>query len=304
MAAEGSVHDLAVIGAGPAGCGAAVQCRRMGFSVALLDRTGRPGGLVREARLLENYPGLPAPVSGPDFCACLETMLAGHDIEVLEFDVRSVSLRDGLFRSSGSRSGIASRALVLAVGTEPVDYRLKAGDGVVLHRSLPELKDLGPSDAVIIGGGEAALDYALNLSDSGTRVRILVRGPGTRAGGRLLEEVVSRRSIEVLFDTLPVEAVADAQGGCRLTVLSGGVRSVIRTDAILAAVGRRPVLPALDFRPDLVPGTVQTPVNGLFAAGDACMGSLGQASSAAGQGVTAGMLACAFLKEREQPCSM
>lgn len=302
MLSRESVHDLAVIGAGPAGCGAAVQCRRMGFSVALLDRTGRPGGLVREARLLENYPGLPEPLSGPDFCASLEELLARHDVQVLDLDVRSVSLREGLFRSSGPRGEIVSRALVLAAGTEPVDYRLETGGGVALHRSISDLRELGPSDAVVIGGGEAALDYALNLSDHGTRVRVLVRGPGTRAGGRLLEEVLSRRGVEVLYDTLPLGAVPDDEGGCRLTVLSCGVRSVIRTDAVLAAVGRKTVLPELEFSPGLVPGMVRTPVDGLFAAGDACMGCLGQASSAAGQGVTAGMMACAFLKERGQQC--
>lgn len=290
------VHDTAILGAGPAGCGAAVQCRRLDLEPVLLDRTGEAGGLVREARLLENYPGLPVPTPGSDFAAGLQSMLVRNRIEVMMFEAMKISMEGCNFRLEGGGGRLLSRSLILAVGTRPVEFSLQGDDGITVHRSILRLKASPPARAAVIGGGEAALDYSLNLADSGTLVTILVRGSGLRSSGKLKEEVLSREGIRILYNTAPLSASSLGGGviGIELGTPSGTV--LLETDAVLAAVGRKPFLPAAGFGFSHVRGTVSTSLEGFYIVGDASLGSLGQASIAAGQGVLAGMMAHDFLK--------
>lgn len=295
MTENRGILDAVVVGAGPAGCGAAVQCSRMGMDVALLDRTGAPGGLVREARLLENYPGLPEPLTGPEFCGSLGNHLERNDVTVRRFAVRRVIMEKGVFAVSGPDGRLLSRTLILAVGTEPAEFRIEGDESVPVHRSILDLTDQPPRSAVVIGGGEAALDYALNLSDRGTEVRVAVRGDSLKAEGVLLEQTLSRGGISILYNTSPV-GIRSRNGTVLLSVVSAGRESVLETEAVMAAVGRRAALPAFGFRFEHSPGSVSTSAGGLFLAGDASLGSLGQASSAAGQGVLAAMMACKLLR--------
>ncbi|MFO8182640.1 MAG: NAD(P)/FAD-dependent oxidoreductase [Candidatus Aegiribacteria sp.] len=295
-----TVTDVAVLGAGPAGCGAAVQCRRLGLEVALLDRTGKAGGLVREARLLENCPGLPAPVTGPGFARNLEALLERTGVGVRRYLVGSVSGEEGVFVVRGSGEDIRCGSVVLAVGTEPVEYSLETGGNVEIHRSILELKADPPERAVILGGGEAALDYALNLADSGSMVTVLVRGRRLRAGGKLKEEFLARKTIDTLYETTAISAFRVEEGTIRLEVRTPGGRTSLQTGAVLAALGRKTVLPALSFDFHHEQREVATSLGGFYMAGDASAGRSGQASTASGQGVLAGMLACEYLEEKEE----
>lgn len=295
-----TVTDVAVLGAGPAGCGAAVQCRRLGLDVVLLDRTGGAGGLVREARLLENCPGLPAPVAGTEYARNLEALLERTGIGVRRYLVGSVSREEGAFVVRGSGEDIRCGSVILAVGTQPVEYSIGTGAGVEIHRSILELEDDPPKSAVVIGGGEAALDYALNLADSGSAVTVLVRGRRLRARGMLKEEFLARKSIDILYHTIALSAFRGEHGTVRLEVRAPGGRSSLQTGAVLAAVGRKTVLPALSFDFHHEQREVATSLGGFYMAGDAAAGRSGQASTASGQGVLAGMLACEFLAGKEE----
>ena len=85
--------DVVIVGAGPAGCAAAVQCRRLGQHPLLLDRTGRPGGLVAHAHSVENYPGLP-PTAGPRMVQLLAEHLERFDLRVEQREVLGLESRD------------------------------------------------------------------------------------------------------------------------------------------------------------------------------------------------------------------
>lgn len=292
--------DVAIAGAGPAGCGAAVQCSRLGLDAALLDMTGSAGGLVREARLLENYPGLPEPVSGEVLVRYLRRMIDDNGMAPIEFDLLKVSLEGdsgGSFRLEGREGVLRARAVILAVGTRPVDFNLKTTGQVTVHRSIIPLLRLRPARTLIVGGGEAALDYALNLAGHGTGVTVAVRGDGLKARGRLPAEAMGHPGIDIRYNTAPLSA-SGRDGGVIDVRLSTpeGVMS-ISTDAVLAAVGRKALLPSWERRPEWEPGSVRTDIHGVFVAGDASLGSLGQASIATGHGVQAATLACRYLED-------
>ena len=289
------MHDVTVIGAGPAGCAAAVQCRRLGLDVLLIDTRGKAGGLIREARLIENYPGLEKPLAGMEFANRLTSILSVNDLEIRCYHADSIAVRDGIFEISGNGECIRSRSVIVAVGTVPKNFSIEINGDVRIHRSVLELKHQPPKRAVIVGGGEAALDYALNLSDSGSSVRVLVRGTSLKAKGYLKKEIQERSAVKIIYNTVPVTA-SGSKGNIHLEAESSGKRMIIEADALLAAVGREPRLPEImnDFVHDAE--TVKTSIHGLYLSGDVSLGSLGQVAIASGQGVQAAVHAFEFLK--------
>jgi len=289
------LHDVTVIGAGPAGCAAAVQCRRLGLDVVLIDSGGEAGGLIREARLIENYPGLEKPLAGSAFANRLTSILSANDLETGCFHADSIARCGEIFEISGNGESIRSRSVIVAVGTVPKDFNIKVHGDVTIHRSILELIRQLPERTVIVGGGEAALDYAMNLSDSGSSVSVLVRGRSLKAAGELRENIERRNSVRILYNTVPVSA-SSSDGIIHLEAESSGRKMILETDAVLAAVGRKPRLPRIMNDFDHESGNVRTSIQGLYISGDASLGSLGQAAIASGQGTQAALYTFEFLK--------
>ncbi len=289
------MHDVTVIGAGPAGCAAAVQCRRLGLDVLLIDTRGKAGGLIREARLIENYPGLEKPLAGMEFANRLTSILSVNNLEIRCYHADSIAVRDGIFEISGNGESIRSRSVTIAVGTVPKDFSIKVSGDVTIHRSILELLSHPPKRVIVVGGGEAAADYALNLSDSGSSVSVIVRGSRLKAAGKLRDEIERRNAVKFLYNTVPVSA-STSEGMIQLEAESSGRKIILETDAVLAAVGRKPRLPRMTNNFVHESGNVRTSIQGLYLCGDASLGSLGQAAIASGQGIAAALYTFEFLK--------
>ncbi len=167
--------DVFVAGAGPAGCAAAVQCARLGLGVVLADGRGEAGGTARNARLVENLPALEEPVSGPELAARLAAHLRRWGLEVRRLAVRRIERAAGGFLVETDGGTVLAGAVVVATGTRPVKLGVKGEE---------ELRRAGrlfyePADAharkaeagrvIVVGGGEAAFDYALGLADRGRK---------------------------------------------------------------------------------------------------------------------------------------
>ncbi len=291
--------DLAVVGAGPAGCAAAVQATRMGLSVLLLDRTGRAGGLTANAWRIENYPGLEEPVPGPEYVRRLRLLLNRFGLKVQRTEIGSVeSCGDSLVLAGTGVRDLRARTVVLATGTAPrsAGFRGERGSALV-HTEVRRLDDMSAGHALVLGGGEAALDYALSLADWGWRSTVLVRSKRIRAEGRLLDAVRARKDIRLICGASLLEL---EESGVRATALiqTAEGRRRVQTDAVLVAVGRRPVIPDLPSGARVDgPGPVRG-LRGAFCAGDAAVGSLGQACTAAGQGLEAAGRAFRYLRGR------
>ena len=291
---ESTLIETVIIGAGPAGCAAAVQCRRLGLDVRLLDTAGRAGGLIREARLIENYPGLSA-IPGSEFAEKLRSHISGFGIEVLNYHADSiVRIKDG-FEIISNQGVITSASVIVATGTVPVNYSIPGNASSKLLRSILDIPAPVPSNTIVIGGGEAALDYALSLSDAGSNVNILVRNSCLRAVGKLKGEVETRSGIRILYNTEPVSIISS---GSDLLVRyrSDGSNGEHLAGAVLAATGRKPKLPVMPDEMKHESGSVRTTIPGLYIIGDASLGNLGQAAIAAGHGLQAALHSCDFIR--------
>lgn len=155
--------DVVIIGAGPAGITAAIQLKRYGVPFALLEK-GRVGGLLWNANLVENYPGFPNGISGPELVALLVQHMARLAVEVTCGEVVALDYDEFGLLVSTQNSTYRPRCVVVATGTQPRPFSLPISPnarGRVVRDVVPLLNVEGKHVA-IIGAGDAAFDHALN----------------------------------------------------------------------------------------------------------------------------------------------
>lgn len=314
-------QEIVIVGAGPSGVTAAVQCKRLGISPILLDAKGRPGGLAENAFSIENYPCI-EPVDGPTFADGLSKHLERFGIVPQKTLVHNVAGVEGGWRLDSDQGSLDARAVIVACGTAPVplgipgaDELLGRGlfyevrqalahlDAMTKWRTDPRTKKIPLAclsqreECLIIGGGEAALDYALTLASREIPAAIYVRGDRLKAKGRLVELVQQSAIIRLVFSHEP-RGVRVTERGLAVEFHSPRGIVVEGASAVLVAIGRRPILAGLLKGLDVTPArTVSTRFSGLYIVGDARLGSLGQIGIAVGDGLAASMAACAWLEQ-------
>ncbi|MFH1579969.1 MAG: NAD(P)/FAD-dependent oxidoreductase [Thermoplasmatota archaeon] len=297
----GEVRQAIVVGAGPAGMAAAIYLQRAGLSPLLLEM-GEPGGLLREANLVENYPGFPGGIRGADMAALMVKQARDVGVTIARERAERISLRKGKFVIKTDRKERASRTLIVATGTRPRTIRLKGASDLTGKRlfyginSIPG-KGLRGSLVLVVGGGDAAFDYGLSLRGKGCKVTIL-----TRSSPRclpLLQARAEQAGIEVRIGFIP-RSVSERRG--RVVLSCSHDRKLVELvgDYVLVACGREPNLELLRDSDLGVPiargGPPMTNVPGLFLVGDAVRENCRQTGIAVGDGILAAMLAERYVK--------
>jgi len=289
-----------VIGAGPAGIAAAVQLKRSGHDPLVLE-SGEPGGLLRTAWRVENYPGYPKGIGGRELAASIAAGLGEWSVRVERTEARELGLDDGGFVIETAGGRIHAGRVIVATGTEPLPYTCPGLDGVPferVHRDIIGLREETESTFVIIGGGDAAFDYALALAENGNKIVILYRSPGARCLPLLLDWACDAANIECHGST-EVRRVAWINDD-RIAVRTRGlVQTDIFADHLMIATGRRP-------RDGLLSEAVRNGMDRLradgllYVIGDVANGPYRQTAIAAGDGVRAAMEIHDRLTERKE----
>jgi thioredoxin reductase len=230
---------VTIVGGGPAGMAAAIQLKRHGVDGLLLERD-ELGGLLWNAKRVENYPGFPNGISGPALVELFKRQFRGFDCRVSFEELRTLDRRNGVFELETGDRAFSSEVVVLATGTRPNPFPPCVGmqSDRVLYEVSPLLET---SDAVvaIIGAGDAAFDYALNLA-ARNRVVILNHGVRTRCLPMLFERVADDPAIDYRESTVVGRVVEKPEGGLVLEGESEGTAFEMRADYLLCAVGREP----------------------------------------------------------------
>lgn len=262
MAAE----TVAVIGAGPSGMAAANQLALYGVD-PLVFEPGEPGGLLLEAGSVVNYPGVPRGISGEGLAALFPV-----PSRLLRERVVSLSANPGGGYLIGHTGGSTiAAAVMVASGTVPVELEVPGVPPERVHYGVRSTRDLEFSTAAVIGGGDAALDYALTLSKR-SEVRVYARSGFSRASRHLLEQAGASGRIALFPEHSDFSGFAE--------------------DIVVVACGRRPNLAFLSR--ELV---CSPPGNGSFhLCGDCSSGRFRQASIAVAAGVKAAMAVRSFLE--------
>jgi thioredoxin reductase (NADPH) len=294
-------NDVIVIGAGPAGIAASVFLCRAGYSV-LLPEKNKPGGLLANAHLVENYPGFPDGISGRELVRLFTKQLEKNRIYYTRACVNSIGIEnDGIF-SVSMNSGISTaKSVIIATGTKPETIALEGLD-TVKNRvffepvEIPE-EFFSGKRFLIIGGGDAAFDYSLHIHSRGGDPVIL-----SRSSPKCLNLLIDRVNKNKIphYSNLSINHVIGKNNAVLVNCNQDDKTLEFESDYILIACGRKPDIPEFDEslknRMGYRHEGIKTPVPGLFFAGDVIRGKFRQAGIATGDGIYSAMLVCDYLK--------
>ena len=280
--------DVAIVGAGPAGIAAAIQLKRYGIEPLVLEK-GIIGGLLNNANLVENYPGFPKGVSGIKLAKLFRRQLELLNIQVNREEVISIDYYNDRFIINTTRGNYRSGILLLASGTKPRKGTLPVAGKDNETGVLYEITSvLGVRDArfAIIGAGDAAFDYALNLSKY-NQVSINNRGSAISCLPLLRKRIINNSNI-TYRENCSLTHIKNTLDCLEICWRNNGKEITESVDYLVYAIGR---IPNLDFLTESTGANLDKLQRKgvLFTAGDMRNGRYRQASIAVGDGVRAAM---------------
>ena len=304
-----------IIGSGPAGYTAAIYAARANMFPVLYQGT-QPGGQLTTTNEVENFPGYPDGITGPEMMIELQKQAERFGTDVRDGWITKVDFSGDVHKVwvNGERE-IHSDTIIIATGAsakylglESEQKYLKLGGGV----SACAVCDgffYRNQEVVIVGAGDSACEEAHYLSKLCTKVTMLVRRDEFRASKIMEARVKKTPNIEILFNTETEEVLGDGQvvTGVKVKNNVTGEVSVIPATGFFVAIGHKPNTDIFKDWLDLdptgyilnVPGTSKTNIEGVFVSGDAADHVYRQAVTAAGTGCMAALDAERYLAAKE-----
>jgi thioredoxin reductase (NADPH) len=291
------VEDVMIIGAGPAGLAAAIQLQRYGIHALLFERD-EVGGLLRNANLVENYPGFPRGISGARLVKLFVQQASNVGVVVTHAEVTSIAYDRGSFQVETSQGSYQSRLVVIATGTKPLHIADLSIPGELQSRVFYEVHELVKVEGkcvAIVGGGDAAFDYALNLGQK-NQVTLLNRGEKPKCLPLLWERARMVDSIVYHDHTFVQKITKDLHPGMLVDCQTQAGELQFHADYLIIAIGREANMDCLsdEFR---LQTSMLEKQGLLYIIGDVRNGIFRQASIAVGEGVLTAMKVYRYMKE-------
>lgn len=304
-----------IIGSGPAGYTAAIYASRANMSPVLYQGE-QPGGQLTTTNEVENFPGYPKGITGPEMMIELQQQAERFGAEIRNGWVTKVDFSQTPHKVWVNETHeIHAKTVIIATGASAKylglpseQHYLKMGGGV----SACAVCDgffYRKQHVAIVGAGDSACEEALYLSNICEKVTMLVRRDEFRASRIMKERVLKTQNIEVLFNTETEEVLGDGQVVTGIKVRNNQTNEIseIPVTGFFVAIGHKPntdvfkefiTLDEVGYIKN-VPGTSETNVKGVFVAGDAADSRYRQAITAAGSGCMAALDAERYLMTLE-----
>jgi thioredoxin reductase (NADPH) len=283
--------EVVIVGAGPSGAAAAVQLKRYGIDPVIFESEAI-GGLLRNANLVENYPGFPGGIPGPALVERIRTQVESAGVHPLSEEVLSVDYNGECFEVATGRRVVLADRVVIASGTQPIKISsLFISDSLkerVYYEVFPLINEAG-KHVVIVGAGDAAFDYALSLAGKNNRITILNRGSQASCLPLLAQRAAENPHIQYLTGTV-LTRVDEAGVPGRGAAYCSSYERVFRLefDCLIFAIGRTPCLGFLSERLKQQSNALEASGK-LYLIGDVKNDIFRQTAIAAGDGVLAAM---------------
>jgi thioredoxin reductase (NADPH) len=305
------LHDMIIIGGGPAGYTAALYAARAGLDVVVLEKLSA-GGQMALTTEIDNYPGFENGIDGFTLAEKMKQQAEKFGAKTKNFEVLRVdfSADNKLVETSGG--AYYAKTVVLAMGANPRELGLDneselTGRGVAYCASCDGMFYRGKK-VVVVGGGNTAAEDALLLSRIADKVILVHRRDTLRATKIYKDALEKAENVEFVFDSTVTELLhTEKLTGVRLENLKTGASDELRCDGLFVSIGRRPATEllagyvALDEGGYVIAGEdTKTSVDGVFAIGDVRTKPVRQIVTAAADGAVAVHFAEEYLAENDR----
>lgn len=304
------VEKVIILGSGPAGLSAAIYTAREGFEPLVIGGYSGGGQLILTT-LVENIPGFPEGVMGPEFMEMLTKQAKKFGARFIDRDVTSVDLKSRPFKITVEDKMYEAHSVIVATGANAKYLGIESekkfmGRGVSSCATCDAAFFKGKR-VIVVGGGDTAMEDSLFLTRFATSVTIVHRRDAFRASKIMQKRVLSNPKIKVIWNSTVEEIKGDK------TVKSVTIKNLQTTqtqempiDGVFIAIGYEPNTKIfngqlkLDEQGYLITkDEVKTDIEGVYVAGDVADKIYRQAATAAGSGVKAALCARAYLSEME-----
>ena len=300
------MHDIVVIGGGPAGLTAALYAARAGKSVLVLEQAGFGGQIALSPRV-ENYPGIPHMAGNLLADALVEQVLA-QDVDVEVETVTAFSGENGAFTVTTEDGDHPCRAIILATGVTHRHLGLEGEEELVgrgvSYCAVCDGAFYHGRRVAVVGGGDTALQDALFLSATCAHVTLIHRRDQFRGEEKLVRQLQGCKNVDILLSHVPVslDSLDGELRGVALRDLKTGEEFNLAVEGLFLAVGQEPHNGQFADLIRLTAGgyvdageDCRTNVPGVFVAGDCRMKEGRQLTTAVGDGAVAALAACKYV---------
>jgi thioredoxin reductase (NADPH) len=303
------IHDVVIVGSGPAGYTAAIYAARAQLSPVLYEGSVTAGGALMNTTDVENFPGFPEGVMGPDLMDSLRKQAERFGTKLITDDIVSMELAGEIkVLKDGSGNTLKAKAVILATGSAYKEIGLTnekrlSGRGVSWCATCDGFF-FREKVIAVVGGGDSAMEEANFLTRFASKVYVIHRRDSLRASKIMVERANANPKIEFIWNTEVIDVLGeDKVTGLKLRNLVSGDESEKEFDGLFVAIGHLPRSELLVNQIDLdgegyvkVEGrSTRTNQSGVFACGDLVDHTYRQAITAAGSGCQAALDAERFL---------
>lgn len=297
------MHEVIIIGSGPAGYTAGIYTGRAGLNPLLIASSVEAGGELMKTTEVENYPGFPTGLQGPELMDAFRQQAERFGTEVLLDDVIEVDLKGPVkIVKTGGGKTFEAKTVILATGAA---YR---------ELGLPREKELSgygiswcatcdgfffrEKTIAVVGGGDSAMEEATFLTRFASKVYLIHRRDSFKASKIMQERALNNPKIEVIWNTEVSELLGEGKlTGIKTNNLVDGTQNTLELDGLFIAIGNDPRVWLVENQLTLTPEkfievdgrSSKTSLPGVFAAGDVIDPTYRQAITAAGSGCVAAL---------------
>jgi thioredoxin reductase (NADPH) len=309
---ERPVHNVIIVGSGPAGYTAALYASRANLDPLVIEGF-QWGGQLQTTTDVENYPGYPGGIMGPEMMSEFRAQAGRFGTEFITDDVTELDLADGgIQRVIVGEDEYLARAVILAMGAEPkrlgIPGELELGGRGVSTCGVCDGAFFKGERVVVIGGGDSAMEDSIFISKFASELVIVHRRDEFRASKIMLERARERDNISFKTPYVPVEFVAGDDGklvSVRLQHVDTGDEEELEAGGAFVAIGHTPRSELVTGQVDTddggyvvtQPGSTRTKLGGVFAVGDLVDHTYRQAVTAAGTGCMGALDAEWYLRD-------
>ena len=305
----GKVHELIIVGSGPAGYTAGVYAARAQLDPVLYEGSVTAGGALMNTTEVENFPGFKDGIMGPDLMDQMRKQASRFGAQLVTDDITEMKLdSDVKVLTDGSGNTIKARAVILAMGSAYKEIGLKnekrlSGRGVSWCATCDGFF-FKEQVIAVVGGGDSAMEEANFLTKFAKKVVLIHRRDQLRASKIMAERAKANPKIEFLFNTEVIDVLGeDKVTGLKLRNVLTGEESSSDFTGLFVAIGHLPrselVVGQVKTNPEgyvlVDSGSTRTNLPGVFASGDLVDFTYRQAITAAGSGCQAALDAERFL---------